>query len=158
MDYASYWQEFLRAKNLDSNLKYTSVFHFELTEKWANILLDLVLKGIKKATASSLYSFEIEKEALPKVGDYHIITDWDRNPRAIIQVTKVRIIRYCDMTFEVCKLEGEDESLESWQKGHEKFFRAEGKSLGYTFTEELPILFEEFVCVYPNIDGVEKGA
>ncbi|NCU32931.1 MAG: ASCH domain-containing protein, partial [Candidatus Moranbacteria bacterium] len=63
-----------------------------------------------------------------------------------------------DMTFEVCKLEGEDESLESWQKGHEKFFRAEGKSLGYTFTEELPIVFEEFVCVYPNIDGVEKGA
>ena len=53
-----------------------------------------------------------------------------------------------DMTFEICVLEGEDENLESWQKGHRAFFEAEGKKLGFSFSDESPIVFEEFEVVF----------
>ena len=42
------------------------------------------------------------------------------------------------------KQEGEDECLESWRKNHITFFTVEGKQLGYSFSEEMPVVFEKF--------------
>ena len=53
-----------------------------------------------------------------------------------------------DMTFDICALEGEDENLESWQKGHRAFFEAEGEKLGFSFSEDALIVFEEFEVVF----------
>lgn len=58
------------------------------------------------------------------------------------------ILPFKDMTFDICKREGEDETLESWQRGHIRYYTAEGKQLGYEFTEDLPIVFEDFKVVY----------
>ena len=142
------WKEFKRKNGIASNVNYLASFHFELTEKWANILLDLVLKGIKRATSSSLKSYEIENERIPEAGDYSIIEDWAGNARCVIKTTNVRIIPFKDITYDICKLEGEDDSLESWRKGHIKFFQEDGKELGYEFSEDLDIIFEEFEVVY----------
>lgn len=49
-----FWREFLMKTDRSETTKYLDVFHFELTEKWANELLRLVLIGKKKATSSSL--------------------------------------------------------------------------------------------------------
>ena len=51
-----FWKRFLEDKKLDPNTKYLESFHFELTEKWANELLRLVLEEKKRATASSLFA------------------------------------------------------------------------------------------------------
>ena len=85
---------------------------------------------------------------MPKVGDYSIVTDWDGNPKCVIQTTTVQTIPYSEMTFDVCKREGEDENLESWRKGHQKFFTEEGKEMGYEFSEDMLIVFEDFQVVY----------
>ena len=122
-------------------------WHFELTEGACNYLLDLVLKGQKKATASSVLGYQIEGEEIPKEGNLSVITDWDGNPRCVIKTTRVRIIPYKDMTFDIAKLEGEDDTLESWRKNHEKFFTEEGKDLGYKFSEEMEVIFEEFEVI-----------
>ena len=61
--------------------------------------------------------------------------------------TAVRVMRYGDITFDIAKLEGEDDSLESWRRNHERFFREEGKELGYTFSEDLDVVFEEFEVI-----------
>jgi len=53
-----------------------------------------------------------------------------------------------EMTFDICKREGEDDTLESWQTGHRKYFAMEAEELGYEFTEEMPILFEDFEMVW----------
>ena len=53
-----------------------------------------------------------------------------------------------DMTFDVCKREGEDDTLESWQQGHRKFFAMEAAELGYEFNEDMPVLFEDFEVVW----------
>ena len=129
------------------NIDKLEKWHFELTEGAANYLLGLVLEGKKRATASSLWEYELEGEPLPKVGEMSIITYWDGTPGCVIRTTNVRIIPYRDMTFDIAKLEGEDDTLESWQKNHEAFFIEEGKELGYTFSEDMPVIFEEFVVV-----------
>lgn len=122
-------------------------WHFEITEKAANYLLGLVLEGKKKATASSLWGYEKEGSPIPKVGDRSVITYWDGTPGCIIETVNVRIIPYCDMTYDIAKLEGEDDTLESWQKNHQHFFTEEGKELGYTFSENMPVIFEEFEVI-----------
>lgn len=132
--------EYMNIDNLDK-------WHFELTEGAANYLLGLVLDGKKRATASSLWGYEIEGEPVPKVGDMSVITYWDGTPGCVIKTTNVRIIPYREVTYDIARLEGEDDTLESWQKNHACFFTEEGKALGYTFSEDMPVIFEEFEVI-----------
>ncbi len=127
-------------------------WHFEITEGAANYLLGLVLEGKKRATASSLWGYEIEGEPIPKAGEMSVITYWDGTPGCVIKTTNVRIIPYSEITFEIAKLEGEDDNLESWQRTHKHFFTEEGKQLGYEFSEDMPVIFEEFE-VLEVLDG-----
>ena len=150
MDIEQFWKTFLRNHGLDEHTPYFECFHFELTEKWANELLRLVLAGQKKATCSSLWSFEREGQRPPRTGDYSIVTDWDGNPRCVIRTTGVRVLPFKNMTFDLCRQEGEDDNLESWRRGHTAFFQAEGKQLGYTFSEDMPVVFETFEVVDQN--------
>jgi uncharacterized protein YhfF len=148
MSLETFWKAFLVEKSLDPQTKYYESFHFELTEKWANELLRLVLIGQKKATASSLWYYQLTDSRLPEVGDYSIVTDWDNNSRCVIMTTSVQIIPFKDITYDICKLEGEDDNLESWRQGHIKFFTNDGQEVGYEFTEDMPVIFEEFTMVY----------
>lgn len=129
------------------NIDNLEKWHFELTERACNYLLDLVLKGQKKATASSVIGYQIEGGEIPKEGNLSVITDWDGNPKCVIKTTRVRIIPYKDITHDIAKLEGEDDNLESWRKNHEKFFTEEGNELGYQFSEDMEVIFEEFEVI-----------
>ena len=129
------------------NIENLEKWHFELTEGACNYLLDLVLKGQKRATASSVLGYQIEGEEIPQEGNLSVITDWEGNPRCVVRTTRVRIIPYKDITFDIAKLEGEDDSLESWRKNHREFFIEEGKELGYQFSEDMEVIFEEFEVV-----------
>lgn len=143
-----FWNMFLRESGKNKKLKYRDCFHFDLTEEWANKLLELVLIGRKQATASSLLQFELNDEEAPQIGDHSIITDWDGNPRCVIETTSIIILPFKDITFDICKREGEDDNLESWREAHRRFFTAEGKELGYTFSEDMPVVFEDFKVVF----------
>lgn len=143
-----FWNEFLSNSNLDKETTYIEDFHFELTEKLANELLRLVLIGQKIATSSSLLAYEIYGDNIPSLGHFSIVTDWYGNPRCVIKTTGIRIIPFNEITFDICKLEGEDDNLESWRKGHKNFFESEGRKLGYSFTEDMLVVFEEFQVVY----------
>ena len=143
-----FWHRFLVEKRLPQDNTYFDCFHFELTEKWAEELLRLVLCDQKKATASSLYAYEKENLRLPEVGDFSIVTNWAGEPKCVIRTSNVRILPFHEMTYDICKLEGEDDTLASWQRGHQRFFKEEGQELGYEFTEDMPVVFEEFEVVY----------
>ncbi|WP_273324222.1 ASCH domain-containing protein [Vallitalea guaymasensis] len=107
-----------------------------------------MLIGQKQATASSLWGYEIEGEHVPEVGDLSIVTDWEGVPRCVIETTQVTIIPFSDITYDICKREGEDDTLESWREGHIRFFNKEGKELGYEFKDDMPVIFEDFEVVY----------
>lgn len=145
---AVFWDRFLTQKHLPKDTTYLESFYFDITKESANHLCDLVLKGIKRATASSLYHYEATGESMPKVGDYSIVTDYDGNPYAVIQTTKISIIPYKDLTFDIVKREGEDETLESWQEKHQRFYEIDGNQSGYTFDQNMPVVFEDFEVVY----------
>lgn len=143
-----FWQEFLAAKNLPADTGYVECFHFELSEYWANELLRLVMRGKKRATSGSLWGYEKEGDKLPEKGQYSIVTDWDGIPHCVIKTTLVRVIPFKDITFDICAREGEDESLEQWRESHISFFKEEGAQLGYEFSEDMPVIFEEFRVEY----------
>ncbi|SES03306.1 Uncharacterized protein YhfF [Gracilibacillus ureilyticus] len=143
-----FWKDFLLKTGRSESTEYLEVFHFELNEKLANELLHLVLIGQKKATASSLWSYQLEGEHLPEVGDLSIVTDWDGVPHCVIETTAVTILPFSEMTYDICKREGEDDTLESWREGHIRFYKGEGSQLGYEFSEDMPVVFEDFEVVY----------
>ena len=143
-----FWNMFLKEMGRPETTKYLDIFHFELTEKWANELLRLVLIGQKKATSSSLWGYEIEGEDIPKVGDLSIITDWEGIPRCVIETTEITVIPFSDITYDICKREGEDDTLESWRAGHIGYFKEEGNEIGYRFSDDMPVVFEDFEVVY----------
>jgi len=127
-----------------SNLE---AWHFELSEQPCNHLLGLALQGKKRATSGSMLGYQMEDGGIPEPGSMSVITDWDGNPRCVVRTTKVSVLPFRSITYEMAVLEGEDASLDSWRKSHERFFREEGKALGYSFSEDMDVVFEEFEVV-----------
>lgn len=144
----AYWTAFLSVAGLPPETRYYDASCFGMEAALARELLDLVLEGKKRATASCLEAYLREGEPLPAPGDYTIVTDFGGNPEGVIRTTAVHLIPFNEMTFEVCSREGEDACLETWKAGHMKFFSAEGRELGYEFTEEMTVVFEDFELVY----------
>lgn len=148
MTVEAFWEDFIKHTHKDRSVQYLESFYFDISKESANNLLDLVLKGKKQATASSLLVYETTDSKLPQIGDFSIVTNWDGDPQCVIETIAVTIIPFHEITYDICKREGEDECLETWQTGHRKFFETEGNSFGYTFTEDMPVVFEDFKVVY----------
>lgn len=143
-----FWQEFLQNTGRPMDTSYLEAFYFGHDEPLAQELLSLVLNGKKRATASSLLAFEATNMDVPKAGTLSIVTDFSGMPWCVIETTAVTVIPFQDMSFDICVREGEDECLETWVIGHKKFFTEEGKLLGYTFSEDMLVVFEDFEVVY----------
>ena len=107
-----------------------------------NELADLIKKGIKTASCGSLASYDKE-EYTPKIGSYNIILDSKDVPVCVIRLVSMRLVRFCDVTSEFARKEGEgDLSLEYWQKEHQRFFTCEGY-----FSNDMELIAEEFEVV-----------
>lgn len=146
----AFWKQFLNETKLPKTTECEDVFAFGWTPEIARKLAELVRSGQKKATTSCLRAFEIEKAPLPEVGRYSIITDFEGNPYSVIRNTKITVLPYREVTFEICSREGEDECLETWQKNHWDSFVREGQELGYEFTKDTKVVFQDFEAVYPK--------
>lgn len=144
----AYWDNFLLETNRDKNTRCFEVFYFGSSEHSANYLLELVLQGRKTATSSSVYQYKLTDSDYPKVGDLSIVTDYNGNPKCIIETENVLRLKFIDMTYDICKREGEDENLESWQQNHIEFFTIIGEELGFEFSFDMDIIFEDFRVVY----------
>lgn len=145
------WKKYLDSigEDFGSTEKAYESWHFCNNEKEANELAELTKKGIKRATAGLLKSYEVENEPLPKVDDLHIIEDWDGNGVCVVKVKSVEILPFCEVTKTHAEIEGEgDKSLEYWREEHLKFFKQDAEELGFTFTEDMKIVFMIFDTVF----------
>lgn len=145
------WDTFLQSigENIDTTDKTYTSWYFGVKESTANSLLGLVLAGRKKATASAPWVYEYDDEPLPKVGDYSIVTNWDGTPKAIIRTISIEIHPFKEVTETFPAKEGEgDLSLDYWRKAHTEFFTYECSSIGKQFSDDMPVLCEEFELVY----------
>lgn len=128
----------------------------ELPEAWAfgatpahaDELLELVLAGVKTATASSLWDYEHTGEALPEPGLLSIILDGHGEPRALLETVSVEVVPFDEVTDEHAYAEGEDaRTLASWREAHERFWRMHSQS-PKGFRPDIPVVCEKFRLIY----------
>ena len=118
----------------------------------ADELAALVVSGRKTATASAFPLYELEQESLPQEGEYSVILDSRDQAVCVIRTERVYLAPFREAGPEQARREGEgDLSLAYWRELHERFFRQEMAAAGLGFDENMPVVCEEFSCVYvPN--------
>lgn len=129
--------------NSTAEKDYFECFAFGDNPKMADELLALVLSGKKTATVSVV----LENEQSPSVGDCSLVLDGCGNPACVIKTVHLETIKFCDLTWDMVKLEGEDETFEQWKAGNIRYWTRDAEKRGYTFTEQTPITFECFEVI-----------
>ena len=145
------WEDFLSEKQLDDETDFREYFYFGRSEEEAEALLKQVLRGKKRASTHALAAYKLDDEPLPEKGEYNIVTDYYGVPRCVIKTTNVRIIPFCEVTEEQAKREGL--SLSEWQKRYRDFFCENGAMFGYSFSEDMKIVIQEFRVEFKRKEG-----
>ncbi len=152
---SAFWAEFCRVNAGASEERFYEAFFFGDGEAMANELGDLVLRGVKRATAGSLWSYQAENQSLPHPGGLSIVTNWSGQPLCIIETESVEVVPFHEVTAEFAATEGEgDGSLSFWQQAHREFFTRDCARLGKQFTESMPVVCERFAVVYRGSGSV----
>ena len=116
----------------------------------ADRLADLVLRGEKTATASAYQLYQLENEPLPQVGSFDVILDSQDKAVCIVEITKVSVLPFKEVSAEHAFKEGEgDKSLAYWQQVHQEFFTECLAEAGLEFSQETVVVLEEFRKIYP---------
>lgn len=114
-----------------------------------DLLAQLVLDGTKTATASAFDLYDQEREPLPKEGSYDLILDGQGEAVCIIEITKVSVVPFKDVSAEHAYKEGEgDRSLAYWREVHEPLFTEWLMGAGLTFNPTSKVVLEEFKVVF----------
>ena len=129
--------------------RFYEAFSFGDSSAMADELGKLVLAGIKRATAGSVWSYE--STGVPKPGDLSVVTDSNGAPLCIIETVQVDIVPFSAVSEEFAATEGEgDGSLDYWRKAHFEYFTRECESSGRSFDQEMLLACERFRVVHPR--------
>ncbi|OEI67266.1 ASCH domain-containing protein [Curtobacterium sp. ER1/6] len=127
---------------------------FGATPEHADGLLDLVLRGVKDGTASSMWDYEATGDPLPRVGDLSVILDGLGEPCAVIETTDLRVVPFDQVGEEHARAEGEgDRTLAHWRAVQERYWREHSENpRGYE--PDMPVLCERFRLLWPGAPAV----
>lgn len=89
-------------------------------------LVTLIRAGTKTATCGALRDWEAEGEALPDVGQYEVVLNWDETPAAVVRMTEVAVHPYSAVTEDFALAEGENDDFAGWDAGHRAYFERNG--------------------------------
>ncbi len=104
-------------------------------------LIALVRDGRKRATCSALAEFA-SGEAPPEVGRCDIVLDHRGVPQLVVRTVELVPVRFCEMSEAMALAEGEDDTLEGWRAGHERYYRRAG-----VFALDMQLIWERFDLV-----------
>lgn len=125
---------------------------FGATPAHADGLLDLVLRGVKTATASALDDYAADDEPVPSAGDLSIILDGTGTPRAVIRTTSVDTVAFGAVTAEHAHAEGEgDRTLAAWRDIHARFWGEYATNPG-AVNDDMLVVCETFELLYASGD------
>ncbi|EFQ57577.1 ASCH domain-containing protein [Streptococcus downei] len=152
MTAAELWQEFLDQKQAQGyeveDFPFYEAFQFGLEAQTIDDLARLVKEGIKTATASAYPMYELDQAPLPQTGTYSIVMDSEEQAVCLIQTTEVRTVPFNQVSEAHAYKEGEgDRSLTYWRRVHEDFFKQELAQVGLDFSQDMPVVCEEFRVV-----------
>jgi uncharacterized protein YhfF len=127
------------------------VWHFGNTREMALELAELVVSGVKTATASLAEVNEVKPDEAPLMDGYSVVTDIDGDPKCVIRTTELRHIPFDEVDARFAYDEGEgDRTLQYWRDVHEKYFIAEASEMGFDFNEKTIVCCERFELLYPR--------
>ena len=116
----------------------------------ATELAELVVGGVKRATAGLARQFGPDGEPPPIVGGYVVLLDGSGCPRAIWRTTELRIGPLNSVDERFARDEGEGErSREWWLAAHRRFFGRRAAAQGFQMDDEIETMFERFEIVWP---------
>lgn len=146
-----YWQAFAAATGRGDESRFYEAFAFGDSEDMANELAELVLTGVKRATAASAWACDASGTPYPKPGDLSIVTSWQGQPLCVIETVSVELLPFDQVPQAFATAEGEgDLSLAFWRAAHRAFFERTSALIGRPFTEDMPVVCERFKLVYPS--------
>ncbi|MCQ2583224.1 MAG: ASCH domain-containing protein [Treponema sp.] len=143
-----YWQKFLSDTGRSPDERCSGDLFFEAKGFVGNELLSLVLAGKKTAFFTSYATFAIDGEPLPVSGELYIVVDKNNQPQCVIEFANIQVLPYNEITWEMAKLEGEDENLEAWREKQREYLEDEGAVLGFDFTPDIRLVFQNFRVIY----------
>jgi uncharacterized protein YhfF len=120
------------------------------TPELARELVELMLAGTKRATASLVRDFETVGEPLPRPGDHVVVVVGAHEPRCIWQTTEVTVKPLIEVDDAFAWDEGEgDRSRASWLDNHRRYFARQASREGFAMHDRIPTVFERFRIVWP---------
>lgn len=148
-DVEAVWNRFLTATERDLAVPQPEAWPFGDSVELADELIALVLTGTKRATAGSVAEYEAEGAPLPRVGDMEIATDGMMRPRAVLELTDVRIGPLSSVDDRFAFDEGEGDRTRSyWLDAHTGFFSRVLPTFGVDFDPNMPTIFQRFAVPY----------
>ncbi len=146
-----FWQKFCAANpEINKNSPY-EVWCFHHNQPSSKKLAELVLAGIKTATAS-LMEHENDSGDGGTVGRCSVVTDFEGEPQCVVQTTEVRYLPFIEVDAQFAFDEGEgDRSLEYWRGAHRKFFTECCRDLRIEFSETLMVSCKRFKVLFPEL-------
>lgn len=144
------WSDYSVAVGGVHDYRFYEAFYFGDSPEMAYQLAQLVVAGIKRATAGSVWSYEMSGKRVPEPGDLSVVTDVQGNPLCIIETTQVEVMPFSEVSAEFAQTQGEgDGSLAYWRQAHIDFFTRECEQSGLVFTTSMAVACERFKVVYP---------
>lgn len=146
------WSAFCLEEGGIEDGRFYEAFGFGDSPSMADELGKLVLAGIKRATAGSVWSYESSGKGIPKPGDLSVVTDSNDTPLCIIETVQVDIVPFHAVSEEFAATEGEgDGSLDYWRKAHFEYFTRECERSDRSFSHEMLLACERFRVVHPRV-------
>lgn len=144
----SFWQAYLATlpnRRPTTAPKVPEAWSFGDSAEMADALGRLVVQGLKTATCSLLWEYEVENEALPQVGELNIILDGQNRPLCLIELIEVTVQPFNEVDAQFAFEEGEgDRSLSCWRSVHWRYFSAIGARIQKPAQENMPLVCQRF--------------
>jgi uncharacterized protein YhfF len=160
---AGLWAEFLRSESEAAVATAAATYacwQFGHGVEQGDRLLAYVLSGSKRATTGALWTYEHEGLALPRPGEFSVVTDGSGVARCVLRTTSVSVLPFDQVDEGFAYVEGEgDRSLAYWRRVHWDYFVQELSSIGRVAAADMPVVCERFELVYRREgDGIELEA
>lgn len=142
------WRQFCRQQQLAEDTPYDQ-WKFCGGGPCADELAQLVLQGIKTATASAAIAYACEHVPIPQEGCYSVILFDNDEAACVIRTDRVSVVPFDQVSAEHAYKEGEgDRSLETWREIHRRVFAPDYLAAVLPFDEQGDCVLEEFTVVF----------
>ena len=147
----TFWNEQCALYGIECETYFAATFADPRFATYHDELLELVARGLKRATAHLALDFERNAIARRDVGDYWVVLDTANEPRYLIRITDVDVRPFDRVGQSFAEREGEgDSSLRYWREVHREYFELQCLEWGVKWIPVLDTVCEGFELIASN--------